>query len=416
MTSPLGAHSRTCRVYDPEMVTSRAREADPRDCGLDRVAVDAIWESVVAAYRTGLYPAMALCLRRRGHVVLDRAIGHSHGNDPDDLLEVPKIPATPATLFNVFSASKMVMAMLVHLLSERGLLHLDDRIVRTIPDFGRNGKERTTIHHVLTHRAGIPSVPPGGVNVETLSDPRATVKLLCDARPVWAPGRRLAYHALTGGYVLAEVVRAVTGVDARTLLRREVLDPLGFERFGYGVTPEEVHLVARNAYTGPPAGRVASGLFRKALGVGFDEAVALSNEPQFLTGLVPSGNIIGTANEGCRFMELLLRGGALDGVRVFAERTIREALREQSYLEMDLTMAMPVRYGMGFMLGGRILSPYGTSTRNAFGHLGFSNVVLWADPDRDISACLMTSGKPFLALGAVRWYQIMQTIARTCRR
>lgn len=416
MISLFGASSRTCRVYDPALVTVQAEEAEPLAGGLDRVAVDAIWESVAAAYRTGLYPAMALCLRRRGQVMLDRAIGHSHGNDPDDLLEVPKIPATPSTLFNVFSASKMVMAMLVHLLAERGLLSLEDRVVESIPAFGRNGKERTTIRHVLTHRAGIPSVPPGGVNVETLSDPAATVALLCDARPVWAPGRRLAYHALTGGYVLAEIVRRITGDDARTLLRREVLDPLGFEHFGYGVAPDEVPLVARNAYTGPPAGRVAASLFRKSLGVGFDEAVALSNEPRFLTGLVPSGNVIGTANEGCRFMEMLLRGGALDGVRVFEARTIREALREQSYLEMDLTMALPVRYGMGFMLGGRVLSPYGTGTPNAFGHLGFSNVVLWADPDRDISACLMTSGKPFLALGAVRWYQIMQTISRTCRR
>ncbi|GMV44065.1 MAG: lipase LipE [Myxococcales bacterium] len=408
------ATPRTCRVYEPSLVTSQATEEEPRAGGLDRAAIEAIWRAVEAAYRTGLYPAMALCLRRRGHVVLDRAIGHARGNDPGDALEVPKVPATPATLFNVFSASKMVMAMLVHLLSERGLVHLDDLIVRYIPAFGRHGKERTTIRHVLTHRAGIPSVPPGGVDVGLLSDPRATVELLCDARPVWVPGRRLAYHALTGGYVLAEIARAVTGVDARTLLRREILEPLRFDHFGYGVPAAEVGSVALNSFTGPPAGRLAGGLFRKALGVGFEEAVALSNHPSFLTGLVPSGNVIGTANEGSRFMELLLRRGALDGVRVFAERTIREALREQSYLEMDLTMALPVRYGMGFMLGGRILSPYGMGTRNAFGHLGFSNVVLWADPDRDISACLMTSGKPFLALGEVRWYGVMQTITRTC--
>lgn len=408
-----------CRVYDSGEVTSTAGgapEVDPRVAGLDDSTVEDIWAAVVGAYRTGLYPGLALCLRRRGHVVIDRAIGHARGNAPGEAADGPRVQATPATLWNTFSASKMVTAMLVHLLAERGLVHLDDCVVRYIPGFGKHGKDGMTIRHVLTHRAGIPSVPDGGADISVLSDQARTVELLCDAKPVWVPGRRLAYHALTGGFVLAEIVRAVTGDDVRSLLRTAVLDPLGFGTFGYGVPPERLGEVALNAFTGPRSGRIPAGLFRKALGVGFEEAVDLSNEPAFLTGIVPSGNIIGTAEEGSRFMELLLRGGALGGVRVFAERTIREALREQSYLEMDLTMALPVRYGMGFMLGGHLLSPYGTRTSRAFGHLGFSNVVLWADPARDISACLMTSGKPFLALGEIRWYRIMQTIARLCRR
>ena len=415
---PFGA-SFACRVYDPESVTSTAGgapEVDPRVAGLDRASVDAIWGAVVGAYRTGLYPGMALCLRRRGHVVLDRAIGHARGNGPGDSLEAERVPATPATLFNVFSASKMVMAMVVHLLAERRLLHLDDRVVQYIPGFGKHGKEGTTIRHVLTHRAGIPSIPPGGVDLSVLANPQRIVDVLCDTRPVWVPGRRLAYHALTGGFVLAEIARVVSGDDVRTLLRREVLDPLGFATFDYGVPPTRLSEVALNVFTGPRPGRFAATLFRKALGVGFGEAVDLSNQPEFLTGIIPSGNIIGTAEEGSRFMELLLRGGSLGGVRVFAPSTISEALREQSYLEMDLTLALPVRYGMGFMLGGRLLSPYGTGTPRAFGHLGFSNVVMWADPERDISACLMTAGKPFLALGEVRWYAVMQTIARLCRR
>jgi CubicO group peptidase (beta-lactamase class C family) len=258
--------------------------------------------------------------------------------------------------------------------------------------------------------------PPGANDVDLLVDPERVIPLLAEAKPVSKPGRRLAYHALTGGYVLAEVARRASGLDVRRLLRQEVLEPLGMSHLDYGVRPEELPQVAENALTGPPPPRLAATLFRRSLGVDYSQAGDLSNDPRFLTGLVPSGNIVGTAEEACRFMELLLRGGRLGGVRIFEERTVREALREQSYLEVDLTLALPVRYGMGFMLGGRVLSPFGTGTPRAFGHIGFTNVVMYADPERDISVSLMTSGKPFLALGELKWYAVMQTIARACAR
>ena len=36
----------------------------------------------------------------------------------------------------------------------------------------------------------------------------------------WRPGRRLAYHAITGGFILGEIVKRVTGKPIRTLLQR----------------------------------------------------------------------------------------------------------------------------------------------------------------------------------------------------
>ena len=43
-----------------------------------------------------------------------------------------------------------------------------------------------------------------------------------------------------------------------------------------------------------------------------------------------------------------------------------------------------MRYGLGFMLGGRRFSPFGPDTPEAFGHLGLSNVFSWADPEREL--------------------------------
>jgi CubicO group peptidase (beta-lactamase class C family) len=412
---PLAMH---VRAFPPDEVTSRneGAEVEPRAGGLAQEDVDAIWKSVVRLYETGLQPAMALCVRRRGAVVLDRAIGHLRGNSPGDAKDAPRTPVRHDTLFNFFSASKAVTAMVIHLLDERGVIHLDDAVVEYFPEFGKNGKEDVTLRQLLTHRAGIPNVPQARVDVGLLSDPERLLGVLCDAKPLSVPGRRLAYHALTGGFVLGEVVRRVTGRDIRRVLREDILGPLGFATFDYGVPPERVGDVAVNAFTGLPAFPPQSWALERALGLGAREATALSNDPRFLTAIVPSGNVIGTANEASRFFQLLLEEGELDGVRVFERRTVRRAVREQSYLEVDSFLGMPVRYAMGFMLGAEHFTPYGPHTPRAFGHVGFTNVIAWADPERELSVGLMTSGKPFVTPGQISWLRVARTISRVCAR
>lgn len=406
------------RVFPAAEVTSTNLdgEVDPREGGLTRGNVDAMWTSVERLYATGLHPAIALCVRRRGKVVLDRAIGHLHGNGPDDVLSAPKALVRYDSLFDLYSASKAVTAMVVHLLDERGLVHLDDAVTEYIPEFGRHGKEAITLRQILTHRAGMPTVPGTKIDLDLLADTERIVQILCDAKPLSVPGRRIAYHALTGGFVIGEVVRRVTGRDIRRFLRDEVLAPLAFDSFEYGVPAARIPEVAENAYTGAPTMPPYKWFIERILGVSAREAAAMSNDPRFLTSIIPSGNIIGTANEASRFFQILLGEGALDGVRVFDRRTVRRAIAEQSYLEVDSFLGMPVRYGMGFMLGTDMFSPYGADSRHAFGHIGFTNVVAYADPDRDISVGLMTSGKPFITPGQITWLAVARTIARECTR
>ena len=405
----------TCRVPARlESVTAVAGEAEPRDLGVAPEAVARIWRAVEALYRSGIHPAIQLCVRRLGGVLIDRAIGHASGNGPDDPAEGPKVLATPATPFTIFSASKAVTAMIVHLLDQRNLIRLDDRVCEYIPEFAVSTKQWITIRHVLTHRAGLPNLPREALDLERLHDPEAIVWLLSDLKPTWRPGRQLAYHAISGGFILGELVRRVTGKTVRTLLDEEIRRPLGLRWLGYGVRPQDVDRVARNYLTGPPALPPLSQLLRRALGVGFHEVAALSNDPRFLTGILPSANIVTTANELSLFYQLLLDGGELDGVRIFDPRTIRRATSEQSYLEFDLTLGLPFRYGMGFMLGGRWFSPYGPDTQYAFGHLGFTNIVSWADPERQVAATLMTSGKPLLYPELYHLLDVLRQIGLAC--
>jgi CubicO group peptidase (beta-lactamase class C family) len=407
-----------CRVpRDLESVTAinRAAEAAPRALGVKAEGVTAIWGAVERLYRSGIHPAIQLCVRRHGEVLIDRAIGHASGNGPDDPPHGRKVPVTSETPFNIYSASKAVTAMVIHLLDQRRLLHLNDPVCEYIPEFGCQGKDTITIQHLLTHRAGIPNLPREAMRLETLEDEDELLRIMCSARLTWRPGR-LAYHAITGGFVLAEVVKRVTGKHIRTVLRQEVLQPLGFRWMNYGVAPRDVSKVALSYFTGPPLLPPLSTLLERALGVPMHRAIAVSNDPRFLTAVVPAGNVVSTANEMSRFYQLLLDGGTLDGVHIFEPRTIRRAIQEHSYLEFDLTLVLPLRYGMGFMLGGQYLSLYGPDTPKAFGHLGFTNIISWADPDRQVAGTLMTSGKPIVYPELYFLHDVMRQIGKACSK
>ena len=407
----------TCRVSsDLDAITHVGEEDRGAALGVPDGGIDRVWGAVRDLYRTGIHPAIQLCVRRRGRVVLQRAIGHASGNAPGDPADAPAIRASVETPFLLYSASKAVAAMVIHKLDESRAIHLDDRICDYIPEFAVHGKEWITIRHVLGHRAGIPNVPPGVLDLDLLERPEEIVKLLCDMKPLHVAGRRVAYHAVSGGFLLGDIVQRVTGSDMRQVLQKEVLDPLGFRWMNFGVRPIDVPHVARDAVTGLPIPPPFGWALRRALGASFSEVVRLASDPRFLTSVVPSANVVSTADEHCAFYQCLLNGGELDGVRVFDPRTVRHATSEQTFWELDLTLFMPLRYGLGFMLGGDPVGLFGARTPHAFGHLGFTNIFAWADPDRELAVALLTSGKPFVSLDAVRLVQVLAEIGRAFPR
>lgn len=384
-------------------ITAVGAEDDPAAGGMTADGVERIWASAEQLFRVGVYPALALCVRREGRVVLNRALGWAR------LGEAPVL-ATPDTPFVIFSAAKAMTATVTHLLDDRNLLHIGDRVAEYIPEYGVNGKDAITIEHVLSHRAGVANLPAEALDLDNLGRREHLLALMCEARPRTRPGKLLAYHAVSGGFILAEVVERVTGKPIREVMQEEILDPLGFRWGNYGVAPEDLDAVGWSYPTGPVPLPPVSSVLQRALGLPPDEITRLSNDPRFLTGVVPAANVVTTADELSRFFELLRRGGELDGVRIMEQRTIRRAIVERAYREFDLTLGAPMRHSAGFMLGADAVSLFGPDTDAAFGHLGFTNVLGWADPDRGLSVGLITSGKPVLHPGLPQLWALTRRI------
>jgi CubicO group peptidase (beta-lactamase class C family) len=396
---------------DLESVTTVGEEHDPESVGLTEQQIWRIWGAARALYRSGVHPALQLCVRRNGKVVLNRALGHARGNGPRDTPDTPKVPATPETPFCVYSTSKGITAMVVHLLHEQGALNIFDRVSDYIPEYAARGKGNTTIAHVLAHRAGVPSLPPELLDLDRASDREFIVRTISQAKPFTKPGTMLAYHAISGGFILGEIVNRVTGKNIREVLAQEILEPLHFRWGNYGVDPADVDHVGLAYRTGPRLLPPLSTLATRALSQPIDKVVELSNDPRFLTAVMPAATVITTADELSRFFEIFRAGGELDGVRVMSVATIRRALEQQSHLELDLSLIFPTRFSYGLMLGAQVLSPFGLDTDLAFGHLGLINIMGWADPERGISCALINSGKAIFYPEVARFYLVMQRIA-----
>jgi CubicO group peptidase (beta-lactamase class C family) len=400
----------TVTQYDP------ADEVNPEAAGMKIEDVNDIWDGVENYYRSGVHPAITLCIRRQGQVILNRAIGHASGNGPADGPKAVKKPIKPHTPICQFSASKAVTALLIHLLVERGAINLNDPVSHYIPEFGAHGKTDITIFHVLSHRSGFPVVPRN-IDPKILFDFEGMVQLICDSKPKYEAGRTLSYHAITGGFILGEIIKRVTGDNIRTFVNDNIRKPLGFKYFNFGMPADEQESAATNYTTGLPVIFPLSTIVKRSLGAEWSEIVRTSNTPEFQQAIIPAGNLYATANEISQFFQLLLNGGELSGIRIFDPLTVRRATMEAGKTQLDKTMViLPMRYSTGLMLGSNPISLFGPYTKEAFGHWGFFNSFSWADPERDVAVSLQTTGKALLGSHLIKHFQLLSRISKHCQK
>lgn len=410
MTSPLGTPDGRIRLpADLDAVTEIGVEDHS---GIDPAAVDRIWQAARHWYSAGMHPAIQLCLRHQGRVVLNRAIGHAWGNAPTDPPDAEQVAVRTDTPFCAYSAAKAITATVVHMLAERGNFSLDDRVTDYLPDYGRHGKARTTIRQVLTHSAGVPFATGPRPDVQRVDDSDYTREQLANLRAIYPPGLVHMYHALTWGPLMREIVSAATGRNIREILATEILDPLGFRWTNFGVSQNDVPLVAPSQATGRTLPAPLAAVFRKVIGGSMHEIIPFTNTPLYLTSVIPSSNTISTAEEMSRFAEIWRRGGELDGVRVLSPTTMAAATTQCRRLRPDVATGLaPLRWGTGYMLGSERFGPFGRGAPTAFGHLGLVNVAIWADPARGLAAGLISSGKPGRDPEVKRYAALMDRIA-----
>jgi CubicO group peptidase (beta-lactamase class C family) len=190
------------------------------------------FEAIGAAFERNMEDGdigAAFALYRRGELQVDLWAGHC---SPERSL-----PWSADTLVCMFSVGKPVAITAVLMLADRGQIELDRPVSDYWPEYANNGKQATTVRHIVTHMAGLPGVEnlPGGMAY----DWQAMIAQIEQAPPYSPPGRVGCYHTFSMGHLVGELVRRVTGRSIERFVREEINQPLGIECL-FGMTPAEI--------------------------------------------------------------------------------------------------------------------------------------------------------------------------------
>jgi CubicO group peptidase (beta-lactamase class C family) len=303
------------------------------------------------------------------------------------------LPVDGDTLFNVFSVTKAVAATAIHMLVERGHLEYDAPVARYWPEYGKHGKERTTVRHVLTHRACVPQMP-SGVTAERMCDWDWMSAAIADLEPLAEPGTKTLYLSMTFGWILGELVRRADPAH-RSLGRfvaQEIAAPLRISDLWIGLPAEHESRVARltDAMTPVPAEYLPP-LFLASM----PEPVALVPRV-FERSDVRRAEVAGvggifTARSEARFWAMLANGGELDGVRLLSSARVAElnSPRERSDEPDPVMFGFPLPLSVGgYWLGGPHSPVASARSPRALCHPGQGGSIGWADPDQSLAVAI----------------------------
>jgi CubicO group peptidase (beta-lactamase class C family) len=301
-----------------------------------------------------------------------------------------KLPWTADTAPMVFSATKGMAATVIHRLADRGLIEYDAPVSEYWPAFGANGKMDLTVREVMRHAGGLSGLR--GATQEDLLDHVAMEERLAAARPGRLLGKP-AYHALTFGWLMSGLGRAVTGKGMRALIREELAEPLGTDGLHLGRPPVGAQTRAaeiimpqkmiRNpvvSYVTRKAANQLSGAYRSMYFKGL--IAAAQGDIPLLDGEIPAANGVATARGLARMYGAIANGGEIDGAR-FLSRGLVATLTGQRSLRPDRNLYVPLAFHLGYHS-----LPYG-NIMPGFGHVGLGGSLGWTDPASGVAFALV---------------------------
>jgi CubicO group peptidase (beta-lactamase class C family) len=331
-----------------------------------------------------------LAVYRHGRLVVDLWAG----DDP-----ITGRPFTGDSLTILMSVSKGLVGTCANLLRERGMLDVDAPVAEYWPEFAAAGKDRITVAHLLSHRAGLSEFDPDAGIIDFLDWDRC-VTALAEMTPLWQPAAYFRYHPLTHGYLIGEVIRRVTGTTVGRFFATEIAEPLALD-LGIGLAEAEEHRFVPQftRSTAPTGTEVTAEL--AAVGVDVTSRLAravvnsvvtlnqsmhdLNARPAHAVEL-PAVNGIGNARSLARMYAATI--GEVDGVRLLRPDTVDRAIVQLNDglgapPPLDLLPDnWPMRAALGWELSRGMTPMLG---EGSFGHAGAGGRIGFAHPELGVA-------------------------------
>ncbi len=287
-----------------------------------------------------------------GEVIVDLWAGHR------DLAR--RFPWEQDTLVNVWSTTKMMTAMCVLMLHDRGALDIDSPMATYWPEFAAGAKDGVLVRHVLAHSAGLPAFDDP-VDDLTVFDWDECCRRLAGQASRWTPGDGSGYHAETQGWLLGELIRRVDGRTMGNFFRKEVAEPLDLD-FHVGLADEHFARVADVATidaipTLSPDPEIAKRMHSQ-------RSASLVNTTAWRRHEMPASNGHGNARSIAKAMIPLANNGVANSHQLLSPSTIDRIFEEQSN-SVDRVLGRKLRLGIGYGLNSAE-SPLGVNDRTCW--------------------------------------------------
>ncbi len=347
--------------------------ADLASLGFRVEQIDRLTTLIDRHIAEGRYPGCQIALARHGKLGLFRSFGNA-------ATEPKPRAAADDTLWLLYSNTKVVTAVALWALAERGLFSFSDRIADHVPEFARNAKGNITVLQVITHQAGYPNAVVGP---DAWADHKRLREVVCDFPLEWSPGSKVHYHGQTAHWTLGVLIEALTGKDFRDVIRETVSEKLGLGRELYVGLPESEF------------GRAAD-MHEPLLNGGGSRPLADNNTAAWRKSGGPGSAGYATARAMAALYQMMLNGGELAGRRIVSPRLLQYAIRNHTGDRVDEFMGMPMHRGLGPHLRGttdNVRGLGGFASPRTFGHGGVGTSYCWGDPDSGVSFAYITNNR-----------------------
>lgn len=371
--------------------------ATPEEVGLSSERLERLTDALEGYVSDGALAGAVALVARRGKVAYLQAVGHRDRE--------AGAPMESDAIFRIASQTKALVSVAVMMLQEEGRLLISDPVARYLPAFesttvavrGENGgydvvpaRRPITLRDLLTHTAGIgygngPAADrwaeagiQGWYFAHRDEPIRATVDRIASLPFDAQPGERFVYGYNTD--ILGAVVEVVSGQSLDAFLRSRILEPLGMEDTHFYLPPAERRRLA-TVYGRRPGGP----LTRAPDGAGMQAQGQYVDGPR--KSFSGGAGLLSTAEDYARFLQMMLNGGTLDGVRILSPKTVE-------LMTVDHVGDRYAAPGMGFGLGFSVAEDLGErgapGSVGEFGWGGAYHSTYWVDPAEELVVVYMT--------------------------
>lgn len=319
-----------------------------------------------------VFPGAVLLVASGSRILFHESFGRT-GVDAD------ADPVSLDTIFDLASLTKPLAAALsVSFLIHDGLLDWETPLSDIFAEWKKKpaAAAGTTVSHLLSHCSGLPAFRPYyyWLNKQPEKNPKAWVRQrVMEEVLLSKPGAASLYSDLN--FILLDwVVERVGGMGLDEFAGTRMYQPLGLDRTGFWTGRGEKFSIRAFASTGTCPIRK-----RNLRGEVHDRNAF------FMQGVSGHAGLFSTASEIHRLLTELYRSWAGERSALFPTAEIKYMLKRRD-----------VPNGATWALGFDTPSPQGSSAGHHFspesvGHLGFTGVSFWLNPENGLIVILLTN-------------------------